>query len=203
MHASCTYYVNKTKQVISSQLFLRFYETTLFSKFNLINKKVENFIHFHKNNPSSQATPVKPNCLATQSIYLSTLAYTPYVPGSAHPYPQEVIPIRLYPAWLDDWLTKGPPLSPWQLSVPLAPAQIIPLVIVPLPMALSHLLLDTGTTLVFSRTGANPELTDPTQGIVIISVVPQLVTKVWELPAYFSPSQFRILGFRRPLGAKA
>ena len=54
--------------------------------------------------------------LSIHDLRYLTLAYTPYLFGAAHPYPQLVAPSR-YHLPLNSH-TSGPPLSPWQASTP-------------------------------------------------------------------------------------
>lgn len=65
-------------------------------------------------------------CLLIHVRRYFTLAYTPYLPLSAHPTPQLVTPWRLYSPEAS-LHTIGPPLSPWHESTPpsVNPAQII------------------------------------------------------------------------------
>ena len=54
-----------------------------------------------------------------QSVNLLTLVYTPGWWGSLHPMPQERMPASWYLAclaWLSCSTTRGPPLSPSQVS---------------------------------------------------------------------------------------
>ena len=58
-----------------------------------------------------------------QSMKLETLVYKPGFPSAPHSIPQEVTPRRTKRSFT--LTTRGPPLSPWHVSRPLVPAQML------------------------------------------------------------------------------
>ena len=86
--------------------------------------KTWSLLHF---NYSSWVNQLSRICRSIQSRYFSVKLYTPYFPGRPHPWPQLLIPPTNHFSW-EFWHIRGPPPSPWHLSLPPSsnPAQTIP-----------------------------------------------------------------------------
>merc|ERR1712004_19886 len=87
---------------------------------------IYNLFFFGKQNQLQKAPPPFSAILVSIQVRsFATSAYTPDIPSAAQPSPQLTTPTRsclFVPLF---FTVKGPPLSPWQLSFPVAPAHSI------------------------------------------------------------------------------
>ena len=92
----------------------------------------------HVGEPGEGSDAPHPSIVARiHGTYCLTAAYTPGLPALAQPNPHDTTPTCLSAAASVPLITSGPPLSPWQLSLPGAAAQSMPPRMLP-PRAVLH-----------------------------------------------------------------